>query len=68
MDIREYIVHNFKGASEDELVDSIIASIDSKDEVVLPGLGVLFETLWINSSQDLKQNITNILISALKKA
>ena len=46
--IREHIRKNFKDSTIDELKDSIIESINSNDEVVLPGLGVLFEILWKN--------------------
>lgn len=61
INIREYIKNNFKDSSIDELKDSIIASIESNDEVVLPGLGVLFEILWKQSSSDFQNEILNIL-------
>lgn len=61
INIREYIKNNFKDSSIDELKDSILASIESNDEVVLPGLGVLFEILWKQSSNDFQNEILNIL-------
>lgn len=61
INIREYIKNNFKDSSIDELKDSIIASIESNDEVVLPGLGVLFEILWKQSSNDFQNEILNTL-------
>lgn len=67
INIREYIKNNFKDSNQDELKDSIIASIKSNDEVVLPGLGVLFEILWKKSPNDLKENILNILYNNMKK-
>ena len=48
MNIKEYIINNFKDSDKEEIKDSIIASIESNDEVVLPGLGVLFEIIWKN--------------------
>ena len=42
-------------------------SIKDGDEEALPGLGVLFECLWENSSDKDKENILNILVSATKK-
>lgn len=63
IDIREYIKNNFKGSSLEELQDSILASIESNDEVVLPGLGVLFEILWKQSSNDFQKEILNTLHS-----
>ena len=63
IDIREYIKNNFKDSSLEELQDSILASIESNDEVVLPGLGVLFEILWKQSSNDFQKEILNTLHS-----
>lgn len=61
--IREHIKKNFKDSSIQELEDSIKESISSKDEVVLPGLGVLFEILWENS--DNTDEILNIIYNNL---
>ena len=61
--IREHIKKNFKDSSIQELEDSIKESISSKDEVVLPGLGVLFEILWKNS--DNTDEILNIIYNNL---
>lgn len=61
--IREHIKKNFKDSSIQELEDSIIESINSNDEVVLPGLGVLFEILWKNhdNTEELLKIIHNNL-------
>ncbi len=61
VNIREYIKNNFKDSSIEELKDSILASIESKDEVVLPGLGVLFEILWNKSTTDSQNKILTTL-------
>lgn len=63
MDIRSYIINNFKDCSEKDIKDSIISSINEKDEITLPGLGVLFEILWCNSGEEDKSNY----IKTLKK-
>ncbi len=65
--IREHVLGNFKGASKNDFKDSICMSIKDGDEEALPGLGVLFECLWENSSDKDKENILNILVSATKK-
>lgn len=57
IDIRNHIRNNFKKSDENEIEDSIESSIKSKDEVVLPGLGVLFEILWNNCSDKMKDDI-----------
>lgn len=66
IDIRKSIIENFKGASVDEIKASISSSIDEGDEVTLPGLGVFFEVLWNNSSDDEKVFILNKLECSLK--
>lgn len=59
--IRDHIRKNFKDSDESEIKESIVASIESKDEVVLPGLGVFFETLWGGSDDAMKENIVTII-------
>lgn len=50
IDIRSHIKNNFKGSSLDEIRSSIDSSIKEQEEITLPGLGVLFEILWQNTS------------------
>ena len=61
--IRDHIKKNFKDSSIQELEDSIVESINSNDEVILPGLGVLFEILWKNT--DNTDNILNTIFNNL---
>lgn len=68
INIREYIKNNFKESDINELKESILASIESNDEVVLPGLGVLFEVLWNNSSNELKDEILKTIDIHIKKS
>ncbi len=65
--IREHIINNFKGADISDIESSILASINDKDEITLPGLGVLFEILWINSSIKEKNHILNVLKNSIEK-
>ena len=61
IDVRKYIINNFKNDSPEEIANSINMSIESKAEDPLVGLGVLFELMWKNSTNDLKNTIvTNI--------
>ena len=57
IDMRKYIIDNFKDDSIDEIKNSIDASIKSKEEEPLIGLGVLFELLWNNSDKEIKTKI-----------
>ena len=63
IDIRKYIINNFKEDSIDSIEQSITSSIESKSEDPLIGLGVLFELMWNNSSNQIKNNI----LSSIKK-
>lgn len=57
IDIRKSIINNFKGSNTKEISESIYSSINSKDEIMLPGLGVFFEILWNNSTDKEKEKI-----------
>ena len=61
IDIRRSIKDNFKDSTSEEIVDSINSSIQDKDEITLPGMGVFFEILWVNSNDELKNNIIDII-------
>ena len=66
IDIRSYIKNNFKQASNNDIRSSIEESIKKGDELTLPGLGVLFEILWTNSSNEEQENILNNLSKNLQ--
>ena len=61
VNIREYIVNNFKDSSKDDIKETIVESIKSKDEVVLPGMGVLFEIVW--NSNEFQDKIIDTIFS-----
>jgi len=66
INIRKSIKNNFKSATKDEYKQSIISSIESNDEVILPGLGVFFEVLWNNSNENDQDFILNKLKENIK--
>ena len=51
IDVRKYIISNFKDSTKEEIKSSINDSIR--------GLGVMFELLWSNSSVDEQEMILN---------
>ena len=61
IDIRKSIKNNFKDSQKEEIKESILSSLKEKDEINLPGLGVFFEILWQNCSNELKDEIINII-------
>lgn len=63
IDLRKYIINNFKDDNVEDIEKSINMSIDSKEEDPLIGMGVLFELAWLNSTKELKDKI----LSNIKK-
>lgn len=63
IDVRKYIISNFKDSDIEEIRSSIADSISSKEDDPLIGLGVLFELLWNNSNDEER----NIILSNIKK-
>ena len=59
IDVRKYIVSNFKDNDLEELKSSIVDSVNSGDDDPLIGLGVLFELLWKNSTEEEQNTILN---------
>lgn len=51
IDIRKAILHNLKDNSKDQLEATIVDAIQDGQEKLLPGLGVLFELIWKQSSE-----------------
>jgi small acid-soluble spore protein I (minor) len=67
LNLRNAIIHNVKGNTQDQLEDTIVDAISTGEEKMLPGLGVLFEVIWQNSSPQEKQEMLQALESGLKK-
>ncbi len=67
IDIRKSIYNNFKDSNEQEITKAINDAISENDEITLPGLGVFFELLWKQSSDDEQNNIINKIKGAITK-
>ena len=65
IDIRKYIIENFKNDNEEKIRDSIETTIKFKDEDALIGLGVLFELLWENLNEEQKNNNLKIIQNSI---
>ena len=66
IDIRKYIIENFRDDNEDKIRDSIDTTIKFKDEDALIGLGVLFELLWDKLSEEEKNKSITLIMDAIK--
>lgn len=66
IDIRKYIIENFKDDNAEKIRDSIETTISSRDEDALIGLGVLFELLWTKLNDEKRQNSLNNIRESIK--
>lgn len=60
-DLRKAILANIKGKTEEQLRDMIETSIEDHDEKTLPGLGVIFEVMWLNLDYEIQDNLVKTL-------
>ncbi|MGN1402552.1 MAG: small acid-soluble spore protein SspI [Bacillus sp. (in: firmicutes)] len=67
LNLRNAIIHNVTGNSQHQLENTIVDAIQSGEEKMLPGLGVLFEVIWQNSSAEEKQEMLSALENGLKR-
>ena len=67
LNLRHAVITNVTGNSKAEFQDTIVDAIQSGEEKMLPGLGVLFEVIWQNASQEDKDEMLATLEQSLKK-
>lgn len=65
LDIRQAVLQNLNNASHDDVEATIKDAIAIGEEKTLPGLGVLFELLWNNASEQWKNDCTAKLVKYL---
>ncbi len=66
IDIRKYIIDNFKEDNEEKIRDSIETTIKFRDEDALIGLGVMFEILWNEMSDSEKEKSISLINKYIK--
>lgn len=67
IDIRKYIIDNFKDDNEEKIKDSIETTIKFKDEDALIGLGVLFELLWTSLTPEVQKDSLSKIRNRIKE-
>ena len=65
IDIRKNIINNLKNEDIKGIISIIDESITSKDELVLPGLGVILEIIWNDLDNNYKETLANTLIKKI---
>jgi len=66
-DIRGAVIQNIHQMKPNELEDLVVDSINQREEKLLPGLGVLFEVIWKNSSPNERNHMIDTLHQSLAK-
>lgn len=66
MDIRKALLTKLHNSSSNELKEIIDEGIASKEETILPGLGVLFEEYYNSLNNSQKDAMINTLCNLLK--
>ncbi|MBU9721181.1 MULTISPECIES: small acid-soluble spore protein SspI [Bacillaceae] len=64
--LRAAIMQNITGNSADEVEATIVDAVQSGEEKMLPGLGVLFEVYWNQASEQEKQQVVNEISKGLQ--
>lgn len=66
LNLRHAIIQNVAGNSQTELESTIVDAIQSGEEKMLPGLGVLFEVIWKHADNEEKTAMLQTLASGLQ--
>ncbi|MCR8846033.1 small acid-soluble spore protein SspI [Paenibacillus sp. SC116] len=65
INLRQAIMQKVANQSDADIKDMILGSVDG-DERALPGLGVLFEVIWKQSSPEQQQQFIQVIQQKLK--
>lgn len=57
LNLRHAIIQNLEGNDEAHVRATIVDAIESGEEKMLPGLGVLFELMWQECSEQERETI-----------
>lgn len=66
MNIKDYIIQNFKDDDSETIKKAIDESVSEYNEDTLPGLGIFFMLIWENSNEEEKNTILEKIKSNLK--
>lgn len=61
LNLRNAILDNISGNNQEQLEATIQDAIQSGEEKMLPGLGVLFELYWENANEQDKKEVLETL-------
>lgn len=61
LSIRKNVIENIKNDNYEDIITTINESVNTGDEIVLPGLGVILELFWNNLKLEDKEYIAKII-------
>lgn len=64
--LRGAILSNVANSSEDDVKATISDALESGEEKMLPGLGVLFEVYWKQADEQSKQKVISSISQGLQ--
>lgn len=67
LNLRHAILQNVAGSSEDQIEATIVDAVQSGEEKMLPGLGVLFEVFWNNADEQQKREVIKEITNGIPK-
>lgn len=67
LNLRKAILANVSDNNQSQLEATIVDAIESGEEKMLPGLGVLFELIWQQSDQTEQKEMLDLLEQGVKQ-
>ncbi len=68
LNLRKAILSNISTNDQAQLEATIVDAIQNGEEKMLPGLGVLFELIWQQADEEMKQEMIESLEDGVKQA
>lgn len=65
LDIRKAVLANLNDSTWDDVSKTITDAVNTQEEKVLPGLGVMFEVFWKSCNDNEKNQVVSKLVAAL---
>ncbi|HHW02088.1 MAG TPA: small acid-soluble spore protein SspI [Thermoanaerobacterales bacterium] len=65
IDIRSLVLKNLAGSSRDEVEGYINETIETREEEALPGMGILFETVWQKSNEKERNSMMDKIMETI---
>jgi len=68
LNLRKAILSNIASNDQEQLEATIVDAVQTGEEKMLPGLGVLFELIWNQSDEQDKQGMIQALEQGVQQA